>query len=221
MMASSTRCCRRPSDALKNRALCPGRAQLGRAWLTATAALRACTLALVATWLALATPLAAAADGIEVKTAAFRITEEGGVLEAEFEITLNQTLEGALSKGIPLYFVLDFELIRPRWYWVNEKVAASQQQYRLSYNALTRQYRISVGSLYQNFATLAEALSFMSRVRRREDLEPGILRKDASYAAAVRLRLDTTQLPKPFQLNTLGSRDWNLGSEWYRWSISP
>lgn len=177
--------------------------------------------ALVVAWLALAIPLAAAADGIEVKKAAFRITEDGGVLEADFEITLNQTLEGALSKGVPLYFVLDFELMRPRWYWVNEKIAASQQQYRLSYNALTRQYRIGVGNLYQNFTTLGEALGFMSRVQRREDIEPGLLRKDASYAAAVRLRLDTTQLPKPFQLNTLGSRDWNLASDWYRWSISP
>ena len=193
MMAFSTRCCRKLS----------------------------CIIALVATWLALAAPLAAFADGIEVKRAAFRTTEDGGVLEADFEIALNHTLEGALSKGVPLYFVLDFELIRPRWYWVNERVAASQQQYRLSYNALTRQYRIGVGNLYQNFTTLAEALGFMSRVQRREDIEPGILRKDASYAAAVRLRLDTAQLPKPFQLNTLGSRDWNLTSDWYRWTVSP
>lgn len=193
MMAFSTRCCRRAS----------------------------CIAALVAVWLALVAPLAASADGIEVKTAAFRITEDGAVLEADFEITLNQTLEGALSKGVPLYFLLEFELIRPRWYWVNEKIASSQQQYRLSYNALTRQYRIGVGNLYQNVATLGEALAFMSRVRRREDVEPGILRKDTSYAAAVRLRLDTTQLPKPFQLNTLGSRDWNLGSDWYRWTVAP
>jgi hypothetical protein len=178
-------------------------------------------MVLVAAWLALAAPPAAFADGIEVKRAAFRITEDGGVLEADFEITLNHTLEGALSKGVPLYFVLDFELIRPRWYWVNERVAASQQQYRLSYNALTRQYRIGVGNLYQNFTTLAEALGFMSRVQRREDIEPGILRKDASYPAAVRLRLDTAQLPKPFQLNTLGSRDWTLTSDWYRWTVSP
>lgn len=193
MMAFSTRCCRKLS----------------------------CITALVAAWLALAAPLAVFADGIEVKRAAFRTTEDGGVLEADFEIALNHTLEGALSKGVPLYFVLDFELIRPRWYWVNERVAASQQQYRLSYNALTRQYRIGVGNLYQNFTTLAEALGFMSRVQRREDIEPGILRKDASYAAAVRLRLDTAQLPKPFQLNTLGSRDWNLTSDWYRWTVSP
>ncbi|OGA10154.1 MAG: hypothetical protein A2W68_10265 [Betaproteobacteria bacterium RIFCSPLOWO2_02_64_14] len=169
----------------------------------------------------MAVPLAATADGIEIKKAALRIDEDSVVLEADFEIALNPTLEGVLSKGLPLYFLLEFELMRPRWYWVNEKIAASRQQFRLSYNALTRQYRIGVGNLYQNFATLAEALDLMSQVRRREDVEPGALTKDTTYAAAVRMRLDTTQLPKPFQLNTFGSRDWNVGSEWYRWTVSP
>jgi len=65
----------------------------------------------------------------------------------------------------------------------------------------------------------AEALAFMSRVRRREDIEAGVLRKDTSYAAALRMRLDTTQLPKPFQLNT--GRDWDIGSDWYRWTVTP
>jgi hypothetical protein len=177
--------------------------------------------ALVAAWLALTVPLAASASGIEAKKAALRIGEDSVVLEADFEIALNPTLEGALSKGVPLYFLLEFELLRPRWYWVNEKVVASHQQFRLSYNALTRQYRIGVGNLYQNFATLAEALELMSRVRRREDIEPGTLIKDTTYTAAVRLRLDTTQLPRPFQLNTFGSRDWNVGSDWYRWMLTP
>jgi hypothetical protein len=171
--------------------------------------------------LALLVPILSLADRVEVKQAALRMNEEGWLLEADFDIALNPTLEGALNKGVPLYFLFEFELIRPRWYWVNERIIASQQQFRLSYNALTRQYRLAVGGLYQNFPTLAEALGVMSRVRRREDIEPGALRKDTTYAAAVRLRLDTTQLPRPFQLNTLGSRDWNLGSEWHRWTVSP
>ena len=193
MTASSTRSCRRPSA----------------------------VALLVALVIALAAPLAAVADRIEVKQAALRAQEDGWVLEADFEIALTPTLEGALNKGVPLYFLLEFELIRPRWYWVNERIFANQLQYRLSYNALTRQYRIGVGGLYQNFSTLTEALGFMSRVRRREDIDPAALRKDTSYSAAVRLRLDTAQLPKPFQLNTLGSRDWNLASEWYRWTVAP
>jgi hypothetical protein len=34
------------------------------------------------------------------------------------------------------------------------------------------------------------------------------------------MRLDVTQLPKPFQINALASRDWNLASEWFRWTLS-
>jgi hypothetical protein len=47
------------------------------------------------------------------------------------------------------------------------------------------------------------------------------LTKGARYDAAVRLRLDVTQLPKPFQINALASREWSLQSEWYRWSLTP
>jgi len=58
-------------------------------------------------------------------------------------------------------------------------------------------------------------------VRRREDLDPGTLSKGTTYTAGLRLRLDTSQLPKPFNLNALGSREWNIGSDWVRWAVTP
>ena len=177
-------------------------------------ALFACALVLIVS-------AAAHAEGIEVRNAALVAGEEGYFLEADFEITLNPTLEEALNKGVPLYFLLEFEVMRPRWYWLNEKVLNTQQQYRIAYNALTRQYRLGLGSLFQNFGSLSEALDFLSRVRRRQVLEPGMLNKGSTYLASVRMRLDVSQLPKPFQLNALASRDWNFGSEWHRWSVTP
>lgn len=178
-------------------------------------------LALAALVLSLLAPALAPAEGIEVRNAALVAGDEGYFLEADFEIALNATLEEALNKGISLYFLLELEVLRPRWYWLNEKVVSSQQQYRLSYNALTRQYRLGVGSFYQNFPELSEALNFLSRVRRRQVLDPGVLTQGRAYLASVRMRLDISQLPKPFQLNALASRDWNFGSEWYRWSLTP
>jgi hypothetical protein len=68
-------------------------------------------------------PAPARADTIPVKAAELRIEEGEVLLNAEFEFALNPTLEEALEKGIPLYFVLDFELKRARWYWLDEKVA--------------------------------------------------------------------------------------------------
>ena len=193
MTAFFTRCCRKSSRPL--------------------------ALAALALWLLAAA--VAQAEGIEVRNAALVTGDEGYFLESDFEVALNATLEEALNKGVALYFLLEFEVIRPRWYWFNEKVVSTQQQYRLSYNALTRQYRLGVGSLFQNFGALSEALDFLSRVRRRQVLEPGVLSQGNTYRAAVRMRLDVSQLPKPFQLNALASRDWNFGSDWYRWSVTP
>jgi hypothetical protein len=161
------------------------------------------------------------AQGIDVKRPVVTIAEDHFILQAQFDIVLTPTLEEVLNKGVPLYFVLEFELIRPRWYWLNEKLVNHQQRYRLSYNALTRQYRVGVGTLYQNFPTLSEALELLKRVRLRDIFEAATLKKDNTYTAGVRMRLDTSQLPRPFQLSAVGSRDWNIGSEWYRWTVSP
>jgi len=180
--------------------------------------LAALLLALV---LAILPAAAAQPHGIEVRSAAVTIANDHYVLEADFEIVLSAPLEEALNKGIALYFLLEFDLVRSRWYWFSSKVVTLQHQYRLSYNALTRQYRIGIGAFYQNFPNLAEALQFMSKVRRREEMDAGTLGKGTDYAAALRLRLDTSQLPKPFNLNALGSRDWNIGSDWYRWTVTP
>lgn len=176
---------------------------------------------LLAFFLGVTAAAPAGAEGIEVKHAALVASEDGPFLEAEFEITLTPILEDALNKGVPLYFSVEFVLTRPRWYWFNEKLANARQSYRLSYNALTRQYRVGVGTLYENFASLAEALGFMSRVRMRDIVEAGALAKGASYAAELRMRLDTSQLPRPFQVSAVGSRDWSVSSDWHRWMVTP
>jgi hypothetical protein len=164
---------------------------------------------------------AARADTILVKSAELRADEDTYVLNAEFEVTFNPTLEEALLKGVPLYFVFEFELLRPRWYWLDEKTLSFSTQYRVSYNALTRQYRLASGLLGQTFDALEEVERFLSRVTARPVANRDQLAKGTRYEAAVRLRLDVNQLPKPFQVNALASREWSLQSEWYRWSFTP
>jgi hypothetical protein len=180
-----------------------------------------CLAALIVLVLGAAWVAPAHADGIEVRKAALISAENGYVLEADFEVTLTHTLEEALNKGVPLHFILEFELTRPRWYWFNERLANARQQYRLSYNALTRQYRVGLRTLYQNFASLSEALEFMSRVRVRDIAETGAFSTGSSYRAALRLRLDASQLPRAFQVSAVGSREWSISSDWHRWTVSP
>jgi hypothetical protein len=177
-------------------------------------------VALVLAFATLASAVAGA-DTIVVRSAELRAEEDGYFLNAEFDFSLNPTLDEALQKGVPLYFLLEFELVRPRWYWLDEKVITATTQYRVSYNALTRQYRIASGLLGLTFDSLDEVERFLSRVTSREVGRRDQLAKGTRYEAALRLRLDVNQLPKPFQMSALASREWTLQSEWYRWSVTP
>lgn len=176
--------------------------------------------AFAAVLLVLAAPLAAA-EGIGVKSATVALTEDGWQLDADFDIQFNPRLEEAVNRGVALYFVVDFELARPRWYWFDEKPVQLSQTYKISYTPLLRQYRLSVGSVYQNFTRFDEVTRVLSRLRGWHVSDKGALKKDVIYQAGLRMRLDTTQLPKPFQLNAIASRDWTLASDWHRWTITP
>jgi hypothetical protein len=161
------------------------------------------------------------ADEIDIRNARLVATDEGFALDTDFEFDLNPRLEDALAKGVPLFFVVEFEAERPRWYWWNERVVQKSLQVRLSYNALTRQYRVSNGALAQNFGSLAEAQRAVSRVRDWVVLERAQVKPDETYLIALRMRLDLSQLPKPFQVTAITNRDWTLASDWKRWRFTP
>ena len=169
-------------------------------------------LALVLAW---AVP--AHAEKIEISHIALEGNDDGYALDADFEIELNPRLEDAINKGVALYFEVEFELTRKRWYWFDERPVSRQLMLRLAYHALTRQYRVSSGALYQSFSTLPDALRVLSRVRSWQVLEHKEVDAGTDYQTGLRMRIDVTQLPKPFQVNALTSREWNLASEWRRW----
>ena len=164
---------------------------------------------------------AAFADDIELLEARLEQTEEGVVLNADFSFDFNARLEQAVTNGVPLYFVVEFELTQPRWYWFDEKTATRRRQTRLSYHALSRHYRLSSGTLQQNYASLGEALAVLRRARNWLVLDKSMPLSDANYQASVRMRLDLSLLPKPFQVNALTSREWHLESEWRRFNWRP
>jgi hypothetical protein len=146
---------------------------------------------------------------------------ESWVLSADFLVPLNATLEDAVSRGVPLQFLIEFELRRPRWYWWDDVVASLTQAQRLSWHALTRQYRLTVNGVPESHASLGDALAALSRLRQwrvmpRDRVQPG-----QSYEARLRMRLDTDALPKSFQISALTQRDWTPASEWKRFVLNP
>lgn len=158
---------------------------------------------------------AAYADGVDITQAHLESTDEGVKLSATFAFELNRGLEDAITHGLPLYFKTEIELMRPRWYWFDEKTITESQTIRLSYNVLTRQYHAAIlGRLQQSFSSLDDALSLIRRPSRWLVAENSALKSGAMYSVAVRMRLDVAQLAKPFQVNAINNADWRLSSDW-------
>jgi Domain of unknown function (DUF4390) len=143
----------------------------------------------------------------------------GWDLQADFKVELPPRLAD-LARSTPLYFVLDWRMSRPRWYWRDQRLAQGQLYWRFSHNPLTQQWRvssattpnISEGRFAQTFASLEAALSNLRKIRRDSLVQSKELEANQKYELTVRLRLDTTQLPKPFQINAITNNDWALDS---------
>ena len=181
-----------------------------------------------ALWLLLAAGLvagaAAAAERIAITRAILVPSTEadGGVaLDAQFDFELPPVLEDAVNRGIALYFVIEFEMYRERWYWFDRKAASETLSYRLTYSPLTRQYRLSRDTLALPFDSLNEALNSLRRVRGWRVFDHQLIAGGGDYRAQVRMRLDTSQLPRPFQINALTNRDWTLSSDWFNLRMPP
>ncbi len=150
--------------------------------------------------------------------------EAGWVAQAEVQVKLSPVLIEAVKRGVSLYFVSEFELRKNRWWWLDEKIFSQAKTVRLSYHAVTQQYRVAVGGLHQAaFEDLEAALSASVGMRgwrlkdagETVDTEGLDLVKDAAtLEPRIRVRLDSAQLPKPLQVNAITNRDWNLSSEW-------
>jgi len=161
----------------------------------------------------------AADNSIEIDRAQIQSSDEGYKLSASFSLDLNRGLEDSLSHGLPLYFTTDVEISRPRWFW-DERAASVKQTTRISYNVLTRQYSATIlGGLQQNYRTLDEALSLVRSPPRWVVADNSDLDADETYMVAVRMRLDISHLPKPFQVNAINNKDWRMSSDWKRFSF--
>jgi hypothetical protein len=143
--------------------------------------------------------------------------EDAILLSATVRFDLPQVVDDALSKGIPMYFVAEAAIYRDRWYWYDKRVAFTTRHMRLSYQPLTRRWRLQVSSqpighsglvLGQMFDSREEALQAVQRVSRWRIAETDAILADGTHNIDFRFRLDVSQLPRPFQIGAVGQADW-------------
>jgi hypothetical protein len=163
---------------------------------------------------------AASAEGIKIQSAELERVDNDWLLNATFKIDLTPGLEDAVQKGVVLYFQTEFDLTRSRWYWFDEKPALAQRQARLSYQPLTQQYRIASEGFTFSAKTIFEALQAVGSIGGWRVIDNNQIDPSKSYTAALRMTLDLSKLPKPFQVNALNNRDWNVTSDWLRFPFS-
>lgn len=164
----------------------------------------------------------ARADGISMQRASLEADSGGGWnLDARFDFSLNGNLIDAVSKGIPLYFTTEFELVKPRWYWFDQNTISASQSIRLSFQPLTRQYRVTSGGLQLGFDKLDDALAVIKHVTSWHVIDRDAVRPGNVYIASVRMQLDTALMPKFFQIDAVNNRDWRLTSDWRQFTFTP
>ena len=161
------------------------------------------------------------AEGIKIKSFELEKADNDWLLNATFQIELSPGLEEAVQKGVVLYFQTEFDLMRSRWYWFDEKSVLVQRQTRLSYQPLTQQYRIASEGFTFSAKTMSEALQAVGSIGGWRVIDGTQLDSSKSYTASMRMSLDLSKLPKPFQVNALNNREWNVSSDWYRFPFSP
>jgi hypothetical protein len=173
---------------------------------------------MAAAWLAVACLVAVGfgssvqAQGVELPSIVAKRQDGGVVLDFSANLTLSRAVEEGLRHGVPVYFVAEASVKKPRWYWRDERIARVTRSWRLSYQPLTSAWRVSLGAFSQSYSSLEEALTTITRIAHWRIAESGV---DTSgrYYVDFQFFLDSSQLPPAMRLDISAQSEWKLGVE--------
>lgn len=161
----------------------------------------------------------AASSSIVIKNAELQLSEDAYKLNADLEVTFDEAIEEAINKGVPLNFLVEFQVVSPRKYWFDDEIVTTTSNYALSYHALSRQYLVAHNGRQNSYETLSEAKLELEQIDDWKVLQKSQIEKGEVYKAALLMRLDQTKLPQALQVEAIGSEDWNLASQKFEWTL--
>jgi hypothetical protein len=127
------------------------------------------------------------------------------------DLDLSRSVDDALSKAVPLFFVAEAEVFRHRFYWRDQRVGYAVRRWRIVYQPLTATYRVTFdGGLSQNYASREEAFAVISHASRWKIAEGAQIQEGSHHYVEFSYRLDTSQLPRPMQIGIGGQADWTM-----------
>jgi len=152
------------------------------------------------------------AQGVELPSIVAKRQDGGVMLDFVANLTLSRAVEEALRRGVPVYFVAEATVKKPRWYWRDERVSRVARSWRLSYQPLTSAWRVSLGAFSQSYPSLEEALTTVTRIAHWRVADSGV-DTTGRYYVDFQFYLDASQLPPPMKLDLNAQSEWKLGVE--------
>jgi hypothetical protein len=148
------------------------------------------------------------------------ITDGQLTLDLDLTFELGRVVTEAAERGVPLYFTFDLKITSPRWWWFDRVLVEATLTRRLTYNALTQQWRVATGDLFLPGRSLNEALAVLKQVRGWPVAPSDRFDKNQRYDGRIRMRLDASQLARPLQLEAANRSAWSLASPWAPFDFS-
>lgn len=179
-------------------------------WACAMLTLVSCTLV---------THVASAAQA-QIKRIDPLISEGHLTMDVDVNLKLSPIVIEAAERGVPLYFTLDIKITAPRWWWWDRQIVETSLTRRMSYNTLTQQWRVATGDLFLPVASFQEAVAVLEKVRGWPVAPLDRFASNTQYDGAVRIRLDTSHLARPLQLDARNRGAWSLTSPWTPFDFS-
>ncbi|MEY3954278.1 MAG: hypothetical protein RLZZ397_1158 [Pseudomonadota bacterium] len=142
------------------------------------------------------------------------------VITAQANLELPLGVRQALERSVSVAFVHQVVVRKPRWYWADREVSRKERLVRIQYQALTREWRVSVindyvengppqSALHQSVSSLETALALASRVSEWEVASSEQVDGDKGLVLDYRFALDMGLMGRPFQMGAAGSADWS------------
>ncbi|HET6787070.1 MAG TPA: DUF4390 domain-containing protein, partial [Aquabacterium sp.] len=97
-----------------------------------------------------------------------------------------------------------------RWYWYDRSRAVAERHWRLTYQPLTRRWRVSVEGLSQHYGSLSEALAVMQRGSRWRIMDQAPANDERDHYVEFSFQLDRDELPRPLQIGLSDQSEWTI-----------
>ena len=162
----------------------------------------------------------AADNSLTIKNTEINSQFEAYFLNADFDLSFNDDLDEAIRKGIPVNFIIEFELKKPRKYWFDEEVAKKTKEILLTYHALSKQFILSESENHLiAFDNLTQAKNELKRIKNWRIFDKSQIDDTDKYSAYLQVKLDQTKLPKQLQADITSNQEWQLASKQFQWTF--